>query len=432
MRTLLIADDERTIREGIARAIDWASIGFGRVLLAANGLETMAMIESDAPDVVILDIVMPEIDGIGIVARCADREVRPEFVILSGYGEFEYAREAMQHGVHNYLLKPCAAEELQATVMRIVAQLDRQNENVAAKRSLESQVSTLMSAAAIQAFREHLTGNGNEGTERILLHFLKSRESLYRILLLSLTDADDYAQLARLRQVLETRPDMEAVRLCAVLDRCVAAAVVDNEAKDLSDFMRKVRQLARDRGVVDIRAALSDGGGFADLAALYAETREAIRYAYAFESEGDANGGTEASGIYIDASAPRRCKPVLQAMRYVREHLDDPALSLTRLASDILFMNPDYFGKLFKREVGVKFSDFILSTRMEKARQLISSSADVRVYEVARQIGLGENTAYFSQLFKKYTGMLPSEYSARNANRTRREGKAQADSQIRP
>jgi AraC-like DNA-binding protein len=211
-----------------------------------------------------------------------------------------------------------------------------------------------------------------------------------------------------------------------VLDRCVAAAVVDNEAKDLTEFMRRVRRLARDKGIVDVRAALSDGGGFADLAALYGETRDAIRYAYAFESETDVNGVSEASGSYIDASAPRRCRPVLQAMKYVREHLDDPTLSLTRLASDILFMNPDYFGKLFKREVGVKFSDFILSMRMEKARQLINSSADVKVYEVARQIGLGENTAYFSQLFKKYTGMLPSEYGARNATRSRREREGKA------
>ncbi len=410
MRTLLIADDERIIREGIARSIDWAAMGFGQVLLASNGQEAMALIESDSPDVAILDIVMPEIDGLGIVARCAGMPTRPEFIILSGYGEFEYAREAMRHGVDHYLLKPCDADDLRATVVGIMENIDRRHRDAEAKQTLEDQVSTLMSAAAVQAFREHLSGNGNDGTDRILLHFLQSREGLYRVLLLSLPAFDDYARLARLRRVLEIRPDLEAVRLCAVLDGCVAAAIDDHAAGNPSDLVQTVRRLARERGMPDIRAALSDGGGFSDLAALYAETRDAIRYAYAFEGDVEGAGGPDASKFYIDASAPRRCKPVLQAMHYVKAHLDDADLSLSRLAADVLFMNSDYFGKLFKREVGVKFSDFILSMRMEKARQLIAMSADVRVYEVARQIGLGDNTAYFSQLFKKYTGMLPSEY----------------------
>ena len=47
---------------------------------------------------------------------------------------------------------------------------------------------------------------------------------------------------------------------------------------------------------------------------------------------------------------------------------------------------------------------------MEKAKQLISMSADVKMYEVAQQVGLGDNAAYFGQVFKKYTGMLPSDY----------------------
>ena len=63
MRTLLIADDERTIREGIAGSIDWNSLGISRVLLASNGKEAYKAIKREKPDIVLIDIVMPEMTG---------------------------------------------------------------------------------------------------------------------------------------------------------------------------------------------------------------------------------------------------------------------------------------------------------------------------------------------------------------------------------
>lgn len=97
-------------------------------------------------------------------------------------------------------------------------------------------------------------------------------------------------------------------------------------------------------------------------------------------------------------------------MQHVKENLSDSSLSLNRIASNILYLNPDYLGKLFKKECGVKFSDYLVTVRMEKAKQIIAMSSDLKMYEVARQVGLGDSAAYFGQVFRKYTGMLPSEY----------------------
>jgi two-component system response regulator YesN len=94
----------------------------------------------------------------------------------------------------------------------------------------------------------------------------------------------------------------------------------------------------------------------------------------------------------------------------VNEHIDDPNLSLQWVANEMLYMNADYLGKLFKKETGEKFSNFLTRIRIEKAIQIIETESDVKIFELAEKIGFGENSQYFSQVFKKQTGYTPSEY----------------------
>ncbi|NIK76610.1 two-component system response regulator YesN [Paenibacillus castaneae] len=94
----------------------------------------------------------------------------------------------------------------------------------------------------------------------------------------------------------------------------------------------------------------------------------------------------------------------------IKEHISNPDLSLNWVASEILYMNADYLGKLFKKETGEKFSNYVVKLRMEKAMEEIEKTGDVKVFELAERLGFGDNPQYFSQVFKKYTGFTPSEY----------------------
>jgi len=94
----------------------------------------------------------------------------------------------------------------------------------------------------------------------------------------------------------------------------------------------------------------------------------------------------------------------------VREHLGNPQLSLHWAAREVLFMNPDYLGKLFRQATGEKFSHYVTRLRIEKAIEMIKEADDVKVYEIADRIGFGDNPQYFSQVFKRHTGFTPSEY----------------------
>lgn len=112
MFKVMIVDDEPQIRKGLRTIIPWESFGFAVTAEAEDGVEALERAAAHAPDVVITDIRMPRLDGIGLAkelkSRCPDIQV----LILSGYNEFAYAKEAMKYGVADYLLKPVDPEEL--------------------------------------------------------------------------------------------------------------------------------------------------------------------------------------------------------------------------------------------------------------------------------------------------------------------------------
>jgi two-component system response regulator YesN len=94
----------------------------------------------------------------------------------------------------------------------------------------------------------------------------------------------------------------------------------------------------------------------------------------------------------------------------IHSNLHNSQLTLYGVASEMLYMNADYLGKLFKKETGERFSNYVMKARMEKAIELIGEMDDVKVFELAELLGFGDNPQYFSQVFKKHTGFTPSEF----------------------
>lgn len=112
MLKMIIVDDERKIRESMKNVVDWESLGISLIGLCKNGLEAYDMIMDESPDIVLTDIKMPGLSGLELISRITQIGQHVEFIILSGYGEFVYTKEAMKYGIKHYLLKPCNEEEL--------------------------------------------------------------------------------------------------------------------------------------------------------------------------------------------------------------------------------------------------------------------------------------------------------------------------------
>ncbi len=119
MIKVVLADDEPKVCDLISRLADWESHDMELVGTAHNGIAAMELIRLHHPDLVISDIKMPGYDGLILLEKA--RELIPdiEFIIISGYRQFEYAQTAIQYGVCDYLLKPINRENLQETLNKI-------------------------------------------------------------------------------------------------------------------------------------------------------------------------------------------------------------------------------------------------------------------------------------------------------------------------
>ncbi|MEE0200115.1 MAG: response regulator [Muricomes sp.] len=112
MLRVAIIDDEFYFRQYLKTCIDWAAVGCELVGEAADGEIGLALIEEKKPDIVLLDINMPCMDGLECSRIISEKKLETIVIILSGYSEFEYARKAMKYNVRRYLLKPLDEKEL--------------------------------------------------------------------------------------------------------------------------------------------------------------------------------------------------------------------------------------------------------------------------------------------------------------------------------
>ncbi len=137
---LIIVDDEDTIRNAISQMIDYNALGYELVGTARNGMEALDFIFDDFTDVIITDLKMPVLSGLELIERVSRLDADIDYIILSGYGEFEFAKQAMKYGVQNYLLKPTNKQELINALneIRRKRELKREKEHFQQKQILNS------------------------------------------------------------------------------------------------------------------------------------------------------------------------------------------------------------------------------------------------------------------------------------------------------
>ncbi|WP_164515039.1 response regulator transcription factor [Paenibacillus lentus] len=119
MFTVMIVDDEPKLRLGLQTLIPWQELGYEIMGTAANGNEALRSGEEQIPDVMLVDIRMPGMDGLQLLQEVRRRGWSTHAIVLSGYADFEYARQALEYGVEGYLLKPVNKAELTALLQKI-------------------------------------------------------------------------------------------------------------------------------------------------------------------------------------------------------------------------------------------------------------------------------------------------------------------------
>lgn len=116
---VLLVDDEIMIREGFKKLFDWEAHECVVVGEAADGMEAITKIDEEQPDIVIMDINIPIINGLKVIQLSRVKYPSMAFVIVSGYDDFSYCREALRLQITDYILKPVNYEEVGSCIDRL-------------------------------------------------------------------------------------------------------------------------------------------------------------------------------------------------------------------------------------------------------------------------------------------------------------------------
>ncbi|HIZ71647.1 MAG TPA: response regulator [Candidatus Atopostipes pullistercoris] len=177
MYSIILVDDERSLRESIEHIVDWEGNGFHLIGTAQNGLDALELMENDhVPDVVITDIKMPVMDGIELAKKLRDEYPTIKIVFLSGYDEFQYAVEGIRLNVVSYLLKPISKDEIENCLNDLKNTLDEEIQAVNDMSRISGEYQKNLELMKISFLNSLLTEERFEGINNELEEVLKTHE----------------------------------------------------------------------------------------------------------------------------------------------------------------------------------------------------------------------------------------------------------------
>lgn len=501
MLRLIIVDDEKIIRETIYHLIDWESIGIQVISLCKNGIEAYDTILDEYPDIVMTDIKMPGFSGLELIQRISQADQNVEFIILSGYSEFNFAKEAMKYGVKHYLLKPCNEHQI-IEVMKEASQdcykkralqgiqLEQQslknilNQNIIHNIIAEGLQSQLEFSARIEHYGQffdfthtnyelyyfyfleeknlsecitylqdyntfHSPGITLHGVyvQNTLLIFFESYETDYVVLDRYIEDLHfedekvsiQYEHNAFINLSLLLQHVIQKIsryEMIYIINGQIPVPLHNYNSffQTIEKFPHKLVQgsaLERENLFMELKELFMSVNDIDFLKALitslllkrstYSQAGcspiSITEFLLEISKDSDVNHIKEMlfnalpSFFSTHSECQSQYKDFIQkTLFYVENNLSNPKLSLKWIAENYLFMNVDYLSKQFIKQTGGKFSAYLTSLRIEKAKALLLEHGSEKIYSVAEEVGCGNNPQYFSQIFKKQTGMPPSEY----------------------
>lgn len=157
MRKVMIVDDEHNVIKGLLDHVPWERLKFTVTGTAEDGVQALAQIRRQPPDILITDIYMPNMDGLELI-----QAVRAEFpsvhiVIHSGYDDFDNARIAMRHGVQHFLLKPSAVSEICWVLQEVTREMEAQEKREKLQKQFQARQNEYLQYMKDALIRELLT-----------------------------------------------------------------------------------------------------------------------------------------------------------------------------------------------------------------------------------------------------------------------------------
>lgn len=371
MYRLLLADDEKMVLVSVKHSVDWEQYHFSRILETTSAQTALGLLDSRRIDAAFLDIRMPVYTAFDIIEACHAKGIHTTFLILTGYSDFQYTRQAICHGVFDYLLKPLQPESLPALFPRLLKHLWQQR--------LSQDPQLLERLYAAHQPRQLLTWLGAPlASPWFCLMILKG-------------------------------PKLSAASFSPLksLDACVLLAAPDEAVIFLGsdkDPYPYLEELMRTFPVPCCASFALIGQDLSQLPSLLARTRQENTRAF-LENAGSAAPFLRNAGY---RQIPDENDTFLALLREIESSFTQE-LSLAVLAEKYN-IGYAHLSNLFSQRTGVTFSRYLRNLRMQRAKELLKNTV-LPVNLIGEQTGYPDYR-HFTRTFRKEFGMTPSEFRA--------------------
>ncbi len=379
MIRLLFVDDDAITRRFVTESIPWESLGVQLQYVAKDGYAAMQYFLSHPVDLVISDIRMPLFDGIEMAKEMRVINEHVKFIFLTGFPEFEYAKEALTLSALDFLTKPISTTRLMAIVRKAVSQIKKE----ANQQSLIEQSTPIVRR---NDFITLLTAENGKTT----IPFIQ-QGALATLLIVNLEfPADRQTTMLDLNTLCSRLEELEhcvvaAVRIAFQLVVLISDPLVQQETEFLSKTEVTLQQIeAEIQSSIDAEITFNKGDVI--------DSDEQIHLSFLRTLQG------------AQDSSYMLSKRVRQ---YLLEHLADKQLSLDSVA-DHFCINPCYLTVVFKKHYKQNVYNYLIKLRMERAAELLHTT-ELRIYEIAEAVGY-KGSQYFTTSFRRFYGMTPTEY----------------------
>ncbi len=363
MYRIVVVDDEKFARDIMCQSVE----RIPNVTICAslrNGKQAKEYLETHMADIIITDIRMPVMDGLELAKWIRNNNRQCEIILVSGYEDFEYARQAINFGVKCYLLKPFESDEISAVVNKLI-QEKREKE----KANLFSCMGhDFESEKMVQKWVQNPTLNIPEIIQKSQGTFLIIEEN--RNCPIGKNDLEN-----AFRNVIKwTSP-------------CNIVVYIGKKGWNYQFLViSKLEESSPDISMLEERMFQLIGYTFKILCAgIFTKPNDLI--------------------LMMQGKTSKEDRLVSQVEQYVAEHMQE---DISRdLVAAAVYMESSYFSRCFKNATGENFKDYLHNKRMEEAKRLLKKGLPVN--KVRQLIGYADRS-YFNKVFKQHTGVTPIEY----------------------
>ena len=391
---LVLVDDERVVIRGLRETINWKSLGIEVVADCNDGLQGLETIHELKPDIVISDIRMPKMDGLQLAEQLSKENFDGAVIIYSGYGDFDYARRAIDYGVSKYILKPIENEELEKGIREALAGLEKERSKKAALKQY---------AMSLPFLRENLLEKlFDTDAPEDLIGQLKDLDVHIPekgvIIDCAVLQNNDCELNAVYNALLDSMAGFQPVGKLwvsrfAVITRLTNTAVIFNRIKELLEDMQLKSQCR-------ISVGISNPYGEEQTFKAARTQATALREDYIFPAVNNIKTANQT------VENRQRKKTVDNALKIITTDYGKK-LSIKKVAES-LYVSDSHLMHEFKESLGKTFNECLTEYRMIKAKEFLAEGS-LRINEIAEKVGYSD-FRYFGQIFKETTKMSPSEF----------------------